>query len=185
MNKNYIILAEGFEPIEALTVVDILRRGNIDITMMSNNDQLDVLASHNILVKADQAFNAEALQTAATIILPGGTVGTENLAKNQTLLAILKQHVENNKLTAAICAAPSILAQQGFLTGKKATSHPSYHQELEATDVTYVFGKTVKDGQFITSYGMSGSLEFALTLLETLADAETVNKVKKGIVFQQ
>lgn len=181
--KIYIILAEGFEMIEALTTVDVLRRANLDIVTMSCNDKLKVTSSHHVTIVADHIFDLDLLNDADVIILPGGSIGTENLGNNQLLLSVLKSHHAANKTLAAICAAPSILAKLGILENVKASSHPAYENELIRNGALYHAEETIVYENIITSYGMAGSLQFALAILKTLVEPEVVAEVKAGIVF--
>lgn len=179
--KIYLLLAEGFETVEALTPIDILRRGKLSVLTMSNNAETTVTSSHQVKVTADLAFDAQLLADADVIILPGGSLGTENLAQNQALSEILKSHHQQGKLLAAICAAPSILANLGLLTGEKATVHPAFKAVFDQHQVLYQPTETISTPTIITSYGMAGSLEFAFAILSHLVDQTTVTAVKQAI----
>lgn len=182
MKKTVIFLGDGFEEIEALTVVDVLRRGNIDIKSMSLKDTLSVEGSHNIKITSDMPFDYEYAKNCDMIILPGGLTGTNNLKNHTGVIEILEYFVQNNKNIAAICAAPSILGEKNYLNGKKALCYPNFEK--------YLFGaeleknkNVVTDGIFTTSRGPATSMEFALKLLEILNGDECSKNVAKGMLF--
>ena len=131
MNKIAIFLADGFEEIEGLTVVDIVRRAGIEIDTVSINGRLEINGSHGINVKADRILADINRDEYTMLVLPGGKVGTENLEKCDELMDLIGNFYGAGKYIAAICAAPSIFAHRGFLTGRKATSHPSFESHLE------------------------------------------------------
>ena len=139
----YIFLADGFEEIEALAPVDILRRAEVDVKMVSINDKLEVTGSHGIAVHADVLLK-EVSEKADMLILPGGMPGTLNLQKCQPLCDMLKKA---DGYVAAICAAPSVLGGLGLLKGKKATCYPGFEDKLEGAecvcDPVVVSGKTI------------------------------------------
>lgn len=182
MGKVVVICANGFEEIEALAVVDVLRRGQVDVDILSIQDTLTVTGSRNIQIIADKKFTPEAVLNAEMVVLPGGVVGTENLASYKPLLEALHQLTENT-FVAAICAAPSVLAQEGLLDQKKATSNPGYMDVLLKHPLTYSESTVVRDGNITTSRGMGTSIPFALELLGQLTDEATVNHVKESIVY--
>lgn len=181
MSDVVIFLADGFEEIEALTVVDVLRRGGIDIETVSIMGRLNVMGAHNIEVKADRLFENVDYKGVAMLVLPGGGVGTENLKKHSGVNDLCKSFAEDKKYVCAICAAPSVLGVKGLLKGKTAVCYPGFEEQLEGASI----GKNTveKDGKFITSKGPGTAAEFALALLRELKGGETADKVKSGMLL--
>ena len=144
----YVMLADGFEEIEALTVVDVLRRADIDVFTVSITDNKTVTGSHGIPVIADKLIDDADLINADMVILPGGMPGTEGLYNSSILEKAIGERVEQNKWMAAICAAPMVLGKRGYLKGHEAICFPGVEIDLH--------GATIKDcpvisGKFITS----------------------------------
>lgn len=175
----YLFLANGFEEIEALTPVDILRRGGVEVTTVGIGGT-EIKGSHNITVQTDISDkDFSVMDRVEGIILPGGMPGTKNLERSSTVIKAIRYCFERNMVIGAICAAPSILGHMGILKDKKATAFPGFERDLfdAQTDGDYV---TV-DGNIITARGMGVSVEFALALLTALKDSETALKVKNSI----
>jgi protein deglycase len=173
-----IILAEGFEEIEAITPIDLLRRANIRVTVMGLN-AIDVKGSHNILVKADELF-AFCGPLPDALILPGGP-GHKNLFNSPAVIEFVQKMFSNKKLCAAICAAPSIFGKAGILSGKKATCFPGYEDELNGA--IFVNKPVVTDGNVITSRGAGTAVPFSLGIIGYLTDEQTAGKVASAIVY--
>jgi 4-methyl-5(b-hydroxyethyl)-thiazole monophosphate biosynthesis len=180
MSKVYVFLAEGFEEIEGLTVVDLLRRANISTEMVSIGEVL-VKGSHGILVTADGLFEDYDYADAELLVLPGGMPGTLNLGNHEGLCTLLKKHFAQGKKVAAICAAPSVLGKLGILEGKKATCYPGFEDQL--TGAVLSEEKAVVDGTVITGKGMGAAIEFSLALIAQLVDQETAEKIGKAIIY--
>lgn len=181
MNKAYLFLATGFEEVEALTVVDLLRRGGVDCKMVSVTGDYDVIGSHAITIRADLLFDEGSLDDAKMLIMPGGIPGTPNLKAHQGLQQLIQKYVSDGKLLAAVCAAPTIYGEMGLLEGKKATCYPGMEDGL--VDAIPSQDAVVCDGQFITSRGMGTSIEFGLKLLEQFTDAQKAADLGKKIVY--
>lgn len=181
MSKVYIFMADGFEEIEGLTVVDMMRRENIDIFMVSLNDKPQVTGSHNITVKTDGTMADVDDDAASMFVLPGGMPGTNHLAANKRLGEILKKAASDDKYVAAICAAPSVLGGLGLLNGKDATCYPGFENRL--TGARCKTDRVVVDGHTITSRGMGTAIEFAAQLIALLKDEETAKALKASIMF--
>ena len=165
MSKVAVILADGFEEIEALTVVDVLRRAKIECDTISIN-KIEVTGAHNISVKADSIIS-DKLKEYDLIVLPGGMPGSTNLRDNNKVIEIVKYFSENNKLIGAICAAPIVLAKADVIDGRTITSYPGYEEELSKAN--YISDKiVVEDGNIITSRGPATALEFSYKLLKKL-----------------
>lgn len=181
MEKAYIFLADGFEEIEALTVVDILRRAQISIDMISVTGQAAVTGSHGIQVAADRLFEETDFSDGTLFVLPGGMPGTKHLGAHEGLKQLLLDSMEKGKRIAAICAAPSVLGDLGLLQGKKAISYPGFEPRLTGAQITVE--QVVVDGNITTSRGMGTAIPFALSLTAQLKDQETADQLGKGIIY--
>lgn len=182
MEKVYIFLAEGFEEIEALTVVDILRRAQIETKMVSVEEELAVRGSHGILVTADLLFDGEALKDAAVYVLPGGMPGTRRLGEHAGLARLLEEAKGQGRYLAAICAAPTVLGRLGLLQGEKAICYPGMEEQLAGAQV--VVEPVVVSGKVITSRGMGTALPFALRIQALLQGEEAAREMARKVVFQ-
>lgn len=183
MSKVYVFLAEGFEEIEGLTVVDLLRRAKIETEMVSIMTTKQVKGSHGIEVSADSMFADHDYTDAALLVLPGGMPGTLNLGNHQGLCELLKKHYAEEKMIAAICAAPSVFGQLGFLNGRVATCYPGFESKLEGAIVCAT--KVAVDGTVITAKGMGAAIDFSLKLIELLVNKETADEISAGIIHSQ
>lgn len=181
MSRVYLFLADGFEEIEGLTVVDLLRRAEIDITTVSVMKERVVTGSHQIAVAADTVFEENDYSNAEMLVLPGGMPGTLNLQNHEGLTALLQKHYGKGKKVAAICAAPSVFGGLGFLNGKRAVCYPGFEEQLTGADVGT--DAVAVDGNVTTSRGMGTAIAFGLSLIAQLADGETADKIKKGIIY--
>ena len=159
---NYIFLDNGFEEIEAITTIDLLRRANIALTTVSVTGQEMVTGAHNIVVKADVLFADADFADAEMLILPGGAT---KLHECQPLCDLLIQHNEQEKLIAAICAAPSVLGRLGILQGKQATCYPGFESYLGES---YVDGLVVESKNIVTAKGPGLSTDFAFCFSEKI-----------------
>lgn len=176
----YIFLADGFEEIEALAPLDIMRRANIDVLTVGVTGEY-VTGSHNITVKADILPEKVDYSILDCVILPGGLPGTTNLEKDERVQNAIDYASENNKLICAICAAPSILGHKGLLDGKEATCYPGFEDSFEGGK--YVKQSVVKCDNFITSDGMGSAYEFGFEITAELTSKETAKKIKEQIQY--
>ena len=183
MNQVYLFLAQGFETIEALTVVDILRRADVPIKTVSITEYNQVESTHKIKVEADAVFTECDFVDATMLVLPGGMPGTANLEAHEGLCNLIEEAVKKDIKVAAICAAPSILGKKGLLSGRDATVYPGFETYLK--DANVLDREVVVDGNFITGRGMGTTIDFALTILEELGYKETAQKVGRAIQFTQ
>ncbi len=181
MKKAYLFFATGFEEVEALTVVDILRRGGVDCKTVSVTGDYDVTSSHAVTVRADLLFEEQSLEDGDMLILPGGIPGTPNLKAHAGLDKLIRQYHEAGKYLAAVCAAPTVYGEKGLLQGRKATCFPGMESGLVGAE--HREDKVVCDGQFITSRGMGTCIDFGLTLLAKLTDEANAQTVGKKIVY--
>ncbi|MBU2590846.1 MAG: DJ-1/PfpI family protein [Nitrospinae bacterium] len=179
MKKALVILAPGFEDIEALTAVDILRRGGIEVTLAGTIDG-PIKGRCGIMVLTDEAIDISLNRNYEAIILPGGAEGTENLKRDQRVADLVKRHHSEGKLIAAICAAPTILSVLGLTKGKRLTSHPSFSKEFK--EAVYSEERVVVDGNMVTSRGPGTAMEFAFKILELLLGPGKVAEVNKGVL---
>lgn len=179
--RAVIFLADGFEECEALIVVDILRRAGIETVMASIGEQLEVASSRHIVVKADAMAADVDYDSADLVILPGGRLGMENLKNSRTVQDTVKNFAED-KMVAAICAAPSILAGLGLLNEKKATCHPDYENQMVGAILTH--GSVAVDGNIITSQGLGATFDFAFEVVRQLIGEEKVHQLKAAICYR-
>lgn len=168
---NYLFLDNGFEEIEAITTIDLLRRAGIKLTTVSITGKEMVLGAHNIVVKADELFDDIDFSGAEMLILPGGP---SHLDQHAGLCELLKVHNEANKLIAAICAAPSVLGKLGILKGKQATCYPGFENALGES---YVGGLVVESKNIITAKGPGLTADFAFCIIEKLAGSDVADDV--------
>ena len=174
----YLFLATGFEEIEVVTTVDILRRAELETIIVSVSGMLPVTGAHGITVQADVPIQnvADKGAAAAMLILPGGMPGALNLANNPPLRQIIEQAHTAGVPLSAICAAPMVYGRMGLLKGVRATCYPSFEAEL--TGATLLEQPVVIDGQFTTGRGPGVTIDFALALVERLVGKEKVETLK-------
>ena len=181
MKKAAILFAEGFEEVEALTTVDLLRRADIACDIVAVDDGGEIVGAHGVAVRADRAFSGTDFSAYDGLILPGGMPGTTNLAKENKVLTLLKEYYEAGKLTAAICAAPTVLAKAGLLQGKRAVCYPGMEDGLRGA--LAAFDPVAVDGTVITSRGVGTAIPFALAIIEYFLGSEKAADISKSIVF--
>lgn len=176
----YVILAEGFEEIEALTVVDVVRRAGVEVYMVSITSEKEVKGAHGIVVAADVLLPNTDLAASELVVLPGGMPGAVNLRKCHVLCEELNKRAEKNLPIAAICAAPFILGELGILKGKKATCYPGFEEKLTGANTT---GAMVEqDGNIITGKGPAAAMKFALKIVELLTSKKQSDEVATGML---
>ncbi|MFV0314023.1 MAG: DJ-1 family glyoxalase III [Anaerotignum sp.] len=183
MKTVYIFLAEGFEEIEAVTPLDLLRRANIDAKFVSTTNSLQVKGAHNITYTADILFEeTSTFAMADAIVLPGGMPGTLNLLAHNGLCQLIDAYYKADKIISAICAAPLILAKLGLLNQKTATIYPGMESKLigaKSSDDAVCL-----DGNILTSRGVGTAIAFALKLIELLEGEKVAKTIKTDIVYQ-
>lgn len=170
----YVFLADGFEEVEAMAPVDVMRRAKLEVKTVGVTGS-EVTGSHNLTVKADIALDDVQLENLEGVILPGGMPGTLNLEKSQSVIDAVKYAYENEKIIAAICAAPSIFGHLGYLEGRKATCFPSFETELKGAE--YTAAHTETDGNVITAKGAGCAVEFGHAIVLKAESKETADKV--------
>ncbi|MGI6751956.1 MAG: DJ-1 family glyoxalase III [Anaerovoracaceae bacterium] len=179
----YVHLATGFEEVEALTVVDILRRAEINVETVSVTGDRLVLGTHDIPVQADILIENGDYENCEMMVFPGGFTGTTNMANHEGLLMRLREFTDKQKWVAAICAAPMILGELGLLDGKEATCYPGLERHL--------FGATIKSDNvvvyenYITSKGPATAMEFAVKIVEVLKGREIAQEIADALLMNQ
>ncbi len=181
MKKVALFLADGFEEIEALGTIDILRRAQIPVQTVSITDNKNVTGAHNITVLADTVFSELDFSDVDALVLPGGMPGAKNLNEHEALKKQVKLFAEKGKNVAAICAAPMVLGGLGLLEGKKATTYPGFEPELIGAIATGE--KVVVADNIITGKGPAFVFDFALQLVETIAGIGVRKEVQEGLLL--
>lgn len=183
MKKVSVFLADGFEEIEGLTVVDLLRRAGVGVTTVSVTGDITIHGAHGVNVQADTVFEEMEYEGQDMLVLPGGMPGTLHLGEHKGLELLLRQFYQEKKYLAAICAAPSVFGAYGFLHGRKATSYPGFEEQLDGAE--YVTDAVAVDEFVITSRGMGTAIAFSLTLIEKLLGREKADEIGKSIIYYQ
>lgn len=181
--KILVFLAEGFEEVEALTVVDYTRRMGIEADMVSVEGNKEVAGAHGIKVLADLAMDDVALENYEGLVIPGGLPGAANLRDNARVVDLVKDMNERGKLLAAICAGPIVLARAGIIENKKITSYPGFEKDLQSGQ--YENSPAVLDGNMITARGPYYAVDFALEIVRYLLGEEKAEELKKNILYKE
>ncbi len=179
----YVHLAKGFEEIEALTVVDLLRRADIDVKLVSVAEERIVEGAHGIKVEADIIFDDADYDSCEMIVLPGGMPGAENLRQHKGLFDVIEKFSQIGKNLAAICAAPMVLAGHSALTGKTATIYPGFEKHLD--NIIPINAEIIEDGNVLTGKGPAFAMKFALAIIEKIKGKETADDVAKGLLLDR
>ena len=177
MSRVLVPLAEGFEEIEAVTVIDLLRRAGIEVVTAALVPG-PVTGSHGIVLHPDTDIDAALEQRFDMMVLPGGMPGAANLGDDDRVIGLLRLFADSDRFTAAICAAPGVLAKAGLLAGKRATSFPGFLTAENAPGSTLVEEPVVEDGKVITSRGPGTAMDFALALVQRLEGAGARREVE-------
>ena len=186
MAKVYVFLADGFEDVEALIPIDVLRRGGVDVVTVSvmNGSQV-VESAHNVQIVADAMAEDCNFGDADLLLLPGGMPGASNLYNSPVVRQALKEQAAANKRIAAICAAPAVvLAQMGLLDGRNATCYPGFEQMFAQRGVRYTGTLVTIDGNITTAEGPAAAFPFAYELLSQLVDVYTAGQIAEGMRFK-
>lgn len=181
MANVYVFTADGFEEIEGLTVVDLMRRAGAQVQMVSISDGLAVKGSHGIEIKADTFFEDVDFGQADLLVLPGGMPGTLHLGEHQGLTKLLTETVAQGKRVAAICAAPSVLGGLGLLKEKRAVCYPGFEDKLTGAQVGTE--EVVTDGNITTSRGLGTAIPFALELISLLFGQEKAEEIGASVIY--
>jgi protein deglycase len=181
MTSALVLLADGFEEIEAVTIVDVLRRADVKVTTASLTTK-SVIGSHGIAIEADRLLDELLSSTPPVtfdlLALPGGLPGSKHLRDDARVMDLVRQQAAASRIVAAICAAPIALEAAGVLRGKFATSYPGN----ELASASYREERVVTDGNIITSRGPGTALEFALTLVEQLVSVDRAKQLRAGMI---
>jgi 4-methyl-5(b-hydroxyethyl)-thiazole monophosphate biosynthesis len=180
MARVLVPLAQGCEELEAVTIIDLLRRAGIEV-ITAGLDSQPVKASRGVVLMPDTTLDEAINQEFDMIALPGGLPGADHLDQDQRIQKLLKQMAAENKFTTAICAAPKVLATAGLLDGKHATSYPGTLEKMGLKSTTLETNAVVQDGKVITSRGPGTAMDFTLTLIENLAGIDKRKEVEAGL----
>lgn len=178
-----VFFAAGFEEVEALTVVDLLRRAGIETVCVSIDNSKSVTGSHNITVEMDAGLDRLDFSLLDIVICPGGMPGTKNLEACESLIRNIRSFYENGHYIAAICAAPSIFAHMGLLQGRTACIYPGMEEELYKYGASGSHNKVEKSGTIITSCGVGTAIDFSLEIIAALLDRKTADELARSIVY--
>ncbi len=182
MKKAYVHFATGFEEIEALTIVDVLRRAEISTEMVSITGQRQVTGAHGIKITTDIVFEDVNYEESAIVILPGGMPGSKNLQDHKGLAEVLKKKASDKELIAAICAAPMVLGGLGILEGKQAVCYPGFEKHLKGADVKSSL--SLKSDNIITGRGPGAALNFALEIVKEIKGKTTADSLAEGMIVE-
>jgi 4-methyl-5(b-hydroxyethyl)-thiazole monophosphate biosynthesis len=180
MARVVVPLADGFEEIEAMSIIDILRRAGIE-TVIAGLHEGPITSARGVKVLPDTTIDTIKAEDFDMIVLPGGQPGTDNLNADERVKKLIQDFYNKGKLTGAICAAPYVLANAGVLEGKKATSYPTYKEKLGNVD--YLEDIVVEDSNVLTSRGPGTAACFALKIVEKLAGKEKADQLKQAMLF--
>lgn len=181
MKKVCVLLADGFEEVEALTVVDLLRRARIYVDTVSVTEEYMIRGSHGIAVQTEDLFEEVNLAEFDMVVLPGGLPGTTNLGAHSGVRRLVKDFAEGGKYVAAICAAPTILSDLGLLRGKRVTCYPDVERKISGAVLTGA--PAMVDGNIITGQGVGAAVDFALELIAVLVGNEKAGEIADAIVY--
>ncbi len=182
MKKLHVLLAEGFEEIEALTPVDFMRRSDVACDLVSTEDDLVVKGAHQVEVKADMKLADWNAEESLGVVIPGGLPGATNLRDNEKVREVVKKADEEGLLIASICAGPIVLEESGVINGRKVTSYPGFGEQLPSGE--YVEERVVVDGNMITARGPAVATDFAITIMDYLEGKEKAEELKESILYK-
>lgn len=181
MGTVYEFLANGFEEVEALAPVDIMRRAKLNVKTVSVTGTKEVETSHHVKIVADLLFEEADFSDLEMIVLPGGMPGAVNLSEHAGLRSLIEKAYKDGKLLTAICAGPMVYGKMGLLKGRKATCYPGFDQYLEGAHYT---GRLVEeDGPFTTGKGPAASLSLGYAIVERFCGKEKADELKAGMLF--
>ena len=180
MPRVAVILADGFEEVEAISIIDVLRRAEVDTVVAGLHDG-QITSVRKVNIVADTVIDTVKADDFDMLVLPGGQPGADNLNADSRVRELIKSFSRKGKLVGAICAAPIVLARAGVLQGKHATSYPTYKDKVG--DVVYEEKSVVVDGNVLTSRGPGTALYFGLAIVERLAGKEKAQKIKEAMLI--
>ena len=181
MKTIYVFLAEGFEEIEALTPIDVLRRAGMNVETVSVMNEREVIGAHGVPVVADILFEEVNESDAEMLVFPGGMPGASNLDEHEGLNDLIHLFASEGRALAAICAAPMILGKRGLLDGRRATCYPGFESFLEGADYTGALVES--DANIITGKGPGAAMDFAFAIVAKYCGREKVEELKQGMML--
>lgn len=179
----YVFFAEGFEEVEALAQVDILRRASLDVTTISITGDKQVKGAHGVTVVTDDIFENFDFSDAAALVLPGGMPGSLNLAAHEGLCQAIASVHSNNGIIAAICAAPLVFGRMGLLNGRRATIYPGMENELTGAIATHALVE--QDGNIITGKGPAAALAFGYAIVDAIKGTGSSDSIAGGMLYSE
>lgn len=180
MKKVYILLADGFECVEALSPIDVMHRAGVELKRVAVGRNLDVTSSHGLMtLRCDMLLGDSLLEDGDALILPGGNPGYINLRNSEAVCRVVRHYWGSGRLVAAICGAPTVLAAAGVAHGHRVTCHTSVINDMG--DYLYEGGRVVEQDNLITAAGAGISIDFALAIAARLVGAETLSRVRQGM----
>lgn len=181
MASVLIPLADGFEELEAVTIIDLLVRAGVEVVSAGLKPGA-VKGSRGVVLVPDRDLDTALQREFDMVVLPGGMPGARHLEEDARVIELVQEMAARGAWTAAICAAPRVLGSAGLLSGKQATSYPGFLDKMGLPDVTYTDAPVQQDGRVITSRGPGTAMDFALTLIELLTDRQTRDSVEAGLL---
>ena len=181
MARVLVPLAEGCEELEAVTIIDLLRRAEIDVVTAGLNEG-PIRASRGVVLLPDTTLDQALAQEYDMVVLPGGLPGADHLEQDPRIIDLLQRMAASGQYTAAVCAAPKVLAAAGLLDGKRVTSYPGFLDKMRVAGMSYLTDPVVIDGKITTSRGPGTAMDFALALIEQLVGRTVRDQVEGGLV---
>ena len=179
----YVHLAEGFEELEAITIVDLLRRAELEVQTVSITGEKKVKGTHGVLIEADILFEEADYEGCSMIVLPGGMPGALNLQEHEGLGAYIKSFADSDKKLAAICAAPMVLEANKAIINRSVTIYPG--MESKITSGTCISAGTIQDRNIITGKGPAFAIDFALAIIEDMSGRKKSDEVAAGLLYER
>lgn len=181
MGNIYLFVANGTEEVEALAIVDVVRRAKLPLKIVSVTGGKVITSSHGVNIVADSLFEDETFDDAEMLVLPGGMPGSLNLYDHEGLRSLVLRHAEASKPLAAICAAPLVFGRLGLLRGRRATCYPGFENELKGAEVTEAVVEV--DGNILTGKGAAAALSLGYAIVEFFNGVDSANALREGMVF--
>lgn len=182
MARAYEFLADGFEEIEALAPVDILRRAGVEVTTVSISGSTTVESAHGIKVVADATFDEADLGDADLLLIPGGMPGAKNIDEHEGVRRAVAKHAAAGRLTGAICAGPMVLGHLGLLRGRRATCYPGFEDQLDGAE--YTAAQATIDGNIVTGKGPGATLNYAFLIVEVMCGSRVAETLKEQMMYE-
>jgi 4-methyl-5(b-hydroxyethyl)-thiazole monophosphate biosynthesis len=180
--KALVFLADGFEEVEAVSIIDVLRRGGVDVTVAGVGSGQRVFGAHAIGVAVDCEAEGVSAVDFDAVVLPGGMPGAENLAASGAVLSAVREINDAGGIVAAICAAPLVLATAGVVSGRRVTCYPGFEERVRGAECTGA--RVERDGNLVTGQGPGAALEFGLELLMALGEGGVANRLREGMLVR-